>query len=97
MTETTVGAARDDVHTYFNLSYANYLVLPRTLLQSMPAEWQVEFVRLMRQYDAAFEHVPQAKAYDVTAEEGVDPVPYYNRGRTRIAPDLDAIRAAEEN
>jgi len=25
-----------DIHTWFGLTYANYLVLPRTLLQSMP-------------------------------------------------------------
>lgn len=163
MADPTVDAVREDIHTYFSLSYANYLVLPRTLLQSMPADWQHEFVQLLRQADAAFEHVPQAEAYDVTAgtesevwsltdaemkrvgitadwyrgetpPEGwsgedlaewrndhedpdgptysrdgaevhgsdtvllpaVDPVPHYNRGRTRVEPDLDAMRAALE-
>ena len=56
-----------DIHTYFSLSYANYLVLPRTLLQSMPDEWQAKFVALLRACDEAFEHVPQAEVYDVTA------------------------------
>jgi hypothetical protein len=120
-----------DVHTFFELSYANYLVLPRTLLQSMPEEWQERFVGMVQEMEAVFAHVPQAPAYLVTAAEerevgaltkqerrqlGIfedregeelvyltpggdeldpwhrvlrpitDPVPHYDRGRTRIAP-----------
>jgi len=145
---------RRDIHTHFGLSYANYLVLPRTLLQSMPDEWQHQFVGLLEQMDNAFAHVPQAEAYEVTPgtecvvgemgfdlleEAGIvedwydepipedlgpsdlnewkaehekaeptysrngveldpmervlipeqDPVPHYNRGRTRVEPRLD--------
>lgn len=58
-----------DVHTWFGLSYANYTVLPRTLLQSMPEEWQHRFTALMDELDTAFAHVPQARAYKVTAAE----------------------------
>lgn len=130
-----------DVHTYFGLSYSNYLVLPRTLLQSMPDEWQTRFVRCLRELDAAFDHVDQAPGYEVTpadwkyvtdltgaeleatgvtvefnAERGEtvyhdrhgnelididkvaipasEPIPHYRRGRTRIEPNLDAIREA---
>ncbi|RZE68138.1 hypothetical protein [Streptomyces albidoflavus] len=57
----------DSIDHHFGLSYANYLVLPRTLLQSMSAEWQQQFVALLHQYDEAFAHVPQAEAYEVTA------------------------------
>ncbi|EFC79182.1 hypothetical protein FrEUN1fDRAFT_7713, partial [Parafrankia sp. EUN1f] len=35
----------DTIHTWFGLSYSNYLVLPRSLLQSMPDRWQEPFVR----------------------------------------------------
>jgi len=55
------------VHEHFGLSYANYLVLPRTLLQSMPAAWQASFVQHLDQLAAAFHHLPQAEAYEVTA------------------------------
>jgi len=55
------------IHGWFGLTYANYLVLPRTLLQSMPDVWQVKFVHLLREMDEAFEHVPQADAYKVGA------------------------------
>lgn len=58
---------RDAIHKHFGLSYANYLVLPRTLLQSMPDEWQTQFVALLNVIEDAFAHVPQADVYDVTA------------------------------
>lgn len=58
---------REAIHLHFSLSYANYLVVPRTLLQSMPDEWQARFVALLDEMDDAFRHVPQAEAYEVTA------------------------------
>lgn len=123
----------DAVHKHFGLSYANYMVLPRTLLQSMPDAWQAQFVQLLSELEDAFETVPQAEAYivqaateqevwtldalertaarvtpnddsddttfthtsligetteldpsDVVLVPAVDPVPHYNRGRTRV-------------
>ena len=63
MTETEV----DAIHTHFSLSYANYLVLPRTLLQSMPDAWQTRFVRMLDQLESAFQHVEMPEAYKVDA------------------------------
>lgn len=37
-----------DIHTFFSLSYASYLVLPRSVLQSMPIEWQHHFTSLLK-------------------------------------------------
>lgn len=81
------------VHGWFGLSYANYLVLPRTLLQSMPQEWQDRFVTCLEQVADAYHHVPQADSYRVTAvnSDGKfvrDPVPHYQRGRARIEPRI---------
>jgi hypothetical protein len=59
----------DHIHKYFGLSYCNYLVLPRTLLQSMPADWQQQFVAALDELGAAFAHVPQASVYKVEAAE----------------------------
>jgi len=58
---------RAAIHKHFGLSYTNYLVLPRTLLQSMPDEWQARFVSVLQELEDAFAHVPQADVYDVTA------------------------------
>jgi len=59
-------ARRKDVHTSFGLSYSNYLVVERTLLQSMPPDWQHQFVTLMDQLNAAFRHVERSECFDVT-------------------------------
>jgi hypothetical protein len=55
------------IHQWFSLSYSNYLVLPRTLLQSMPAEFQERMVACLEELYGAFSHIPQAEVYDVHA------------------------------
>lgn len=47
--------AFDPVHNWFELTYAQYVALPRTILQSMPGDWQERFVELMEELDAHFE------------------------------------------
>lgn len=82
-----------DVHTMFSLSYANYLVLHRTLLQSMPEEWQHRFVAMVQDLERAYAHIDHPPGYTVhvRGEDGRfarDPIPHYNRGRTFIPPRL---------
>ena len=124
------------IHEFFGLSYCNYMVLQRSLLQSMPHDWQKKFVELLEELNDEFRHIDHPYSYHVqalarfgetvwavsqcddcdgtgfingvglcetcdgegefpdcgeyrseTAEEiGFihDPVPHYNRGRTRI-------------
>jgi hypothetical protein len=55
------------IHTWFGLSYCNYQVLPRTLMQSMPIEWQERMVACLEELNDAFDHVDQAEVYDVIA------------------------------
>lgn len=81
----------EPVHLWFSLSYANYLVLPRTLMQSMPVEWQRRFCTALDELREAFHHVEQPYSYRVNAVDSQgrftkDPVPHYNRGRARIEP-----------
>lgn len=79
------------VHGWFGLTYANYLCLPRAVLQSMPDEWQERFVGCLGELDAAFGHLDWPD-YRVSAIDPVsrkfkqDPIPHYNRGRTRLEP-----------
>jgi hypothetical protein len=40
-----------DIGEWFGLSYSNYLVLQRSILQSMPQDWQHKFVRLLEEID----------------------------------------------
>lgn len=79
------------IHDWFGLTYANYLVLHRTVLQSMPGEWQDRFVACLTELDHACRraNVPQPDGYRVQPVDHrgrftKDPVPHYNRGRARI-------------
>jgi len=96
-------AVRDemDVHCWFGLTYANYLVLPRTLLQSMPEQWQHRFVGCLRELEQAFWHIDQPDSYMVRAKGPggkfiSDPVPHYNRGRTFVEPHITPPETAPE-
>lgn len=42
------------MHLWFGLSYASYLTLPRSLIQSMPNHWQRRLVRLLEQFGETF-------------------------------------------
>ena len=39
----------EPIHTWFELSYCSYLVLPRSILQAMPVEWQQRLVDLLEE------------------------------------------------
>lgn len=68
---------------------AGRIVISRTLLQSMPASWQREFIELADRAD-------HDGSYDIRfyTTDGIrtdDPVPHYSRGRTRITPSLAGL------
>ena len=125
----------EPIHLWFNLTYANYLVVPRSVLQSMPQPWQARFCELLSEMGDAFGHLdwpaydvrvlarepefgtryidcpecgdleggdpdcpeckgeteiedPEGPRYETPEEVGFrsDPIPHYNRGRTRLEP-----------
>ena len=64
---------RLDIHTWFNLTYAAYLVLPRTLLQEMPEDWQLRFTEMVDEIEATFDLEKidgYVASYQVTAAQG---------------------------
>lgn len=79
---------KDAIHNWFELSYSNYLVVPRTFLQSMPDEWQEKFVALLEEMNKKVDAPDQAKEYWVRAREGQrfvhDPYADYSRGRRKV-------------
>ena len=83
---------KEYIHGYFGLSYANYLVLPRSVLQSMPDKWQKQFVKLLNQIPELFgSGFEPGGGYDVRAKDSngrffADPYSNYERGRRRISP-----------
>ncbi|MFM9707851.1 hypothetical protein [Streptomyces galilaeus] len=55
------------IHDHFGLSYCNYAVLPRTLMQSMSPAWQERMTACLDELAQAFAHIEQAEIYDVKA------------------------------
>lgn len=82
----------EPIHEWFSLSYAQYLTIPRTVLQSMPDEWQEKLVKLLNELDDMSDWRPKRGHYWVTLrdENGRflsienDPLMDYERGRRRI-------------
>lgn len=60
------------VHDFFGLTYSNYLVVERALLQSMPTEWQEKFVALLDEMQERIRAngVEVPDSYWVRAREG---------------------------
>ncbi len=81
----------EPVHTMFGLSYAEYIVIPRAVLQSMPIEWQKRFVRCWEELQLTIDWLPTDAYYHVSLKDGEtgkfknDPLGGYERGRRRIA------------
>lgn len=79
---------REKIHDWFELSYAQYLTIPRSVLQSMPDDWQERFVELLEELDEAIDWRPKEGTYQVTLREVKEVlskrVMDYERGRRRI-------------
>lgn len=77
------------IHSWFELTYAQYLTIPRTALQSMPLEWQDRFVRCLNELDVTLDWLPKGGQYWVKLKDGKgrymsDPLCDYERGRRRL-------------
>ena len=96
-----------DIHQYFGLSYASYLVLPRSALQSMPAEWQTRFVGMLTELHSEWAGPPEGTMYDVALIDDTigggrlhDNLSNYDRGRRQIPlksdTDNEYVKARDE-
>lgn len=50
---------------WFGLSYASYLVVPRTLLCGMPVEWQERMVALLNELNETYDYSKIKSDYSV--------------------------------
>ncbi|MDL5205099.1 hypothetical protein [Streptomyces sp. ALI-76-A] len=64
---TTQNPTDGPIHTWFSLSYSNYQVLHRTLMQSMPTAWQERMVACLEELADAYRHIEQPEAFKVEA------------------------------
>jgi hypothetical protein len=77
------------IHTWFELTYAQYLTISRTALQSMPLEWQDRFVHCLEELDVTIDWIPEGGHYWVKLKDSkgrymADPLCDYERGRRRL-------------
>lgn len=80
-----------DIHAWFELTYAQYLTIPRSVLQSMSDEWQAQFTTLLDELDETMDWRPQEGRYWVTLKDSkgrfaADPLQDYERGRRVVEP-----------
>lgn len=87
----------EPIHAAFGLSYASYLVVPRTVLQSMSVAWQAKFVALMNETHERFPGWeppwPQGWTVHLRGEKGrfiEDDLARYERGRRQLEPGKPA-------
>lgn len=100
-TEQRVSSYSEPIHLWFELSYASYLVLPRSVLQSTPIEWQRRFVECLEELNdmcAGLRLLPDGAHYDVfvRGDRGRrvrDDFAAYERGRRRVALQIPEASA----
>ena len=85
------------IHDWFELTYVQYLTIPRSVLQSMPLDWQVGFTKLLDELDKQMDWRPNNADYwvQLRGNRGMflnlrdnDPFMDYERGR-RIIPNKE--------
>jgi len=88
-----VQETRDGIHEYFNLTYASYLVLPRTVLQSMPDTWQADFVEMLEKIPRTLDYTEvdnyRVMATDAKGKFVKDDLANYQRGRRKLPTKTD--------
>lgn len=94
MRQQTEVDTSEPIHAFFELTYASYLVLPRSVLQSAPLSWQRRFVQCLHDLEAMFGSTnPPEGEYEVRIRDAAgkyrpDPLSHYHRGRRRV-PRID--------
>lgn len=80
------------IHDAFGLSYANYLVYPRSVLERMPVKWQAKLVQMFNELHDRLDY--EAPDYSVHARIGgkfvKDPLREYRR------PDRSLIKETRQ-
>ena len=79
----------EPIHAWFGLTYAQYLTIPRTVLQSMPNEWQQRFVKCLEEMNNTIDWKPEEGTYYCYLRKPngrftKDPLADYERGRRQL-------------
>jgi hypothetical protein len=52
-----------EIHGWFELSYAQYLTIPRSIMEAMPHEWQERMVKCLNELDETYRWRPPEGRY----------------------------------
>ena len=77
----------EPMHDFFELSYVQYLVLQRSVIQSMPLPWRTKLRRLMDELDETIDWRRSGyfvRREDADGNEIEDDLANYERGRRRV-------------
>jgi len=74
------------ISLWFELSYAQYLTVPRLVMESMPVEWQQKMAVLLQEMDETFDWRPKRGQYWVRLRD--------ENGRFSHAPLADYRRGS---
>jgi hypothetical protein len=98
MTEERTIYDRDDepISLWFNLSYAQYLTIPRSIMEAMPQEWQSKMANLLNELDSTYDWRPTEGRYWVKLKDGKgryvsDPLMQYRH------PDTSYIKSLKKS
>ena len=58
------------IHDWFELTYAQYLTVPRSIMEAMPVEWQAQMAALLDELDDTFDWRPHNGCYWVELRNG---------------------------
>jgi len=79
------------VHEYFSLTYAQFLTLPRVIMEAMPIPWQEQMVKLLTELDATWDWLPaHGNMYYVRVGKPI-PWPYEDNCGNSIEPVLEEV------
>lgn len=81
--------SNEPLSLWFELSYAQFLTVPRLVMQSMPVEWQRKMAVLLQEMDETFDWRPKEGRYWVRLKD--------NNGRFTDAPLNDYRRGSCEH
>ncbi len=83
------GMMGSPISEWFELSYAQFLTVPRLVMESMPYEWQEQMAALLEEMDETFDWQPKEGRYWVKLKDG--------KGRYVDAPLADYRRGSVEH
>lgn len=93
-----INVCRRSIRAWFELTYAQYLTMPRSIMERMPEEWQEKMAELLDELDDTFDWRPREGRYwvelrDANGRYTGDPLKEYRH------PDddyIDSLKLARE-